>query len=226
MKPIAEFLPTLVFTIVMLCWFVFAGIFIIRKKPEASPDRKRDRGSIIGVALQGLSYAVVWSVRREAFTPIVSNRVVGIVAGIVAVLAATGSVVLIMSAVKTLGKEWSVTARLVEGHKLATSGPYAYVRHPIYTGMLGMLLATGLAISRWPAVPAALLVFFIGTLIRIRSEEKLLREAFGQEFDDYSKQVPAIVPGLFESKSLMIEHNEESKNSRDAGTSLPRSNGD
>jgi protein-S-isoprenylcysteine O-methyltransferase Ste14 len=63
--------------------------------------------------------------------------------------------------------------------------------------MLGMLLATGLAISHWLAVLAALLVFIIGTVIRVRSEEKLLREAFGQEFDNYSRSVPAIVPGLF-----------------------------
>jgi protein-S-isoprenylcysteine O-methyltransferase Ste14 len=198
MKITFEFLPTLVFAIVMICWFAFGGIFIFRRKPEAPPDQKRDRGSIIGVAVQGLSYAIVWGVRREAFTPIVSgSEAVELTAGIVAVLAAIGSVVLIMCAVKTLGKEWSLTARLVEGHKLATSGPYAYVRHPIYTGMLGMLLATGLAISHWLAVLAALLVFIIGTVIRVRSEEKLLREAFGQEFDNYSQRVPAIVPGLF-----------------------------
>lgn len=198
MRITLEFLPTLIFAVVMLCWFAFAGIFIFRKKPPGAPDQKRDRGSFIGVALQGISYGIVWGVRREAFTPIVSgSETVEIAAGIVAVLAAIGSVMLIMSAVKTLGKEWSITARLVEGHKLATSGPYAYVRHPIYTGMLGMLLATGLAISHWWAMLAALLVFIIGTVIRVRSEEKLLREAFGQEFDNYSQRVPAIVPGLF-----------------------------
>jgi protein-S-isoprenylcysteine O-methyltransferase Ste14 len=198
MKITFELLPTLVFTIVMICWFAFGGIFIFRKKPEAPPDKKRDRGSIIGVALQGLSYGIVWGARREAFTPMISgSETLEIAAGIVAVLAAIGSVMLIMSAVKTLGKEWSLTARLVEGHKLATSGPYAYLRHPIYTGMLGMLLATGLAISHWWAVLAALLAFIMGTVIRVRSEEKLLREAFGQEFDDYSQRVSAIVPGLF-----------------------------
>jgi protein-S-isoprenylcysteine O-methyltransferase Ste14 len=198
MKITFELLPTLVFTIVMICWVAFGGIFIFRKKPESPPDQKRDLGSIIGVALQGLSYGIVWGVHREAFTPIVSgSEIFEVAAGIVAVLAAIGSVMLIMSAVKTLGKEWSLTARLVEGHKLATSGPYAYVRHPIYTGMLGMLLATGLAISHWLAVLAGLLVFVVGTAIRVRSEEKLLREAFGQEFDNYSRSVPAIVPGLF-----------------------------
>ena len=114
-----------------------------------------------------------------------------------AMVVAVGSVMLIMAAVNTLGKEWSVTARLVEGHKLATSGVYAYLRHPIYTGMLGMLLATGVAYSYWVALLAALVIFFIGTMIRIRSEERLLREAFGQNFDDYTQRVSAIVPGLY-----------------------------
>ena len=149
MKNISEVLAPLVFVIVMVCWFVFAGVFIFRKKPPAPPDQKRERGSLIGVALQGVSYGLVWGVYREHFTAIVSGsefrEVISIVASVLAVLAAIGSVWLITAAVKTLGKEWSVTARLVEGHKLATSGPYAYVRHPIYTGMLGMLVATGLA---------------------------------------------------------------------------------
>jgi protein-S-isoprenylcysteine O-methyltransferase Ste14 len=186
---------------VLVCWFVFAGVFIFRKKPPTAPDQKRERGSLIGVALQGVSYGIVWGVRREKFTPIVSGtefrEVVAVAGSVLAILAAIGSVWLVTAAVKTLGKEWSLTARLVEGHKLATTGPYAYVRHPIYTGMLGMLVATGLAFSHWIALPVALVIFFIGTIIRVRSEEKLLREAFGEQFENYARRVRAIVPGLY-----------------------------
>ncbi|MFN2516181.1 MAG: isoprenylcysteine carboxylmethyltransferase family protein [Pyrinomonadaceae bacterium] len=198
MRSSLEFLPTLAFVVVMLCWFTFAGIFVFRKQPQSPPDQKRDRGSIIGVALQGLSYAIVWGVHRHPFIPILSgNELMATATGLFAIMAALGSVWLIVKALKTLGKEWSVTARLVEGHKLATSGPYAYVRHPIYSGMLGMLLATGLAISHWIALLAGIVVFFAGTKIRIRSEERLLHGAFGKEFDDYSHRVRAIIPGLY-----------------------------
>jgi protein-S-isoprenylcysteine O-methyltransferase Ste14 len=197
MRITSVFLPTLVFVVVMICWFVFAGVFLLRKKPLSPPDQKREPASLFGVALQGMSYGLVWGVRREMFTPIVSSELISIVAGLLAIIAAIGSVWLTTMAVKTLGKEWSLTARLVEGHKLATSGPYAFVRHPIYTGMLGMLVATGLAISHWAALPGALIIFFIGTTIRVRSEEKLLREAFGEQFETYVRNVRAIVPGLF-----------------------------
>lgn len=193
-----ELFPTIVFAIVMICWFVFVGIFIFRKTPPAAPDKKKDSGSIAGVALQGLSYAIVWIAHRNAFSPIVSARAwIGVVVGTLAIATAVGSVFLIMSAVKTLGKEWSITARMVEGHKLATQGPYARVRHPIYTGMLGMLIATGLSVSHWIALLAAIVVFAIGTLIRVRIEERLLRETFGARFEEYARQVPALIPGVF-----------------------------
>jgi protein-S-isoprenylcysteine O-methyltransferase Ste14 len=190
-------LATLVFVVVMLCWFTFAWIFIFRKQPTAARDRKRDRGSIIGFALQGLAYAIVWAVRRQPFTPIVAGiEWLELLSTVIAIVVAIGSVLLIMAAVKTLGKEWSITARTVEGHELATNGPYARVRHPIYTGMLGMLMATGLAISDCLALLAAIVVFAIGTFIRVRIEERLLRETFGQRFDDYARQVPALLPGI------------------------------
>jgi protein-S-isoprenylcysteine O-methyltransferase Ste14 len=198
MKIIFAPLATFVFVVVMLCWITFAGIFIFRKQPTDAPDRKRDRGSIIGVALQGLAYAIAWAVRRQPFTPIVAGiEWLELLTTAIAIVVAMGSVLLIMAAVKTLGREWSITARMVEDHKLATEGPYARVRHPIYTGMLGMLIATGLAISHWIALVAAIVIFAIGTLIRVRIEERLLRETFGQCFEEYARQVPAVFPGIF-----------------------------
>src|ERR1051325_7417840 len=191
-------LPTIVFAIVMVCWFVFAAVFIFRKTPAASNDKKKDGVSIIGVALQALSYAIVWSIHRHAFSGMLpAAGWLNFIIGCVAVAAAIGSVALIMSAVKTLGKEWSITARTVEDHQLATKGVYARVRHPIYTGMLGMLIAPGLAVSHWLALLVAVLVFAIGTLIRVRIEERLLRETFGSKFDDYAQRVPAVIPGIF-----------------------------
>ncbi len=191
-------LNKLVSGVVIVCWLVFLGIFLFRRKPDLVAEQKRDRGSIVGFVLQGLSLAMVWGVRRPPSTPFVpGGKAVEIVVSLVAIVSAVASVVIILAAVRVLGKEWSITARVVEGHRLATEGPYHFVRHPIYTGMLGMLLANGIAISSWPALLVALVILFIGTVIRVRSEERLLREAFGSEFDTYARKVPAIVPGLY-----------------------------
>jgi protein-S-isoprenylcysteine O-methyltransferase Ste14 len=119
-----------------------------------------------------------------------------ILAGLTVGIAA-GSVWMVHSAVRALGKQWAVSARLVEGHQLITAGPYRLVRNPIYTGMFGMMLATGLAVTRWQVLLAATVIFLAGTYIRVRVEERLLRGQFGSDFDDYTRRVPAVIPGIW-----------------------------
>ena len=193
-----EFWPTLAFVVVMLSWFAFVIIFLVRHKPPSAPESKRERASIVGIVLQGASYGIVWSIRRAWFGPIVSvSNSVEIALAILTIAIGIGSVWFIMAAIRTLGKQWSLGARLIEGHKLITEGPYRLVRNPIYTGMFGLLLATGLAVSHWVGLLIAIVVYAVGTVIRVRSEEKLLRGAFGAEFDSYARRVPAVIPFLF-----------------------------
>jgi len=185
---------------VILCWFVFAGIFLLRKRPLKAPEAKRDRRATLGIALQMCAYFLVWfqPPRRPFLPPVaVLSGLPGILFSVFTVAIAAGSGWLLEAAVHTLGKQWALQARLVEDHKLITVGPYAYVRNPIYTGMLGMLIATGLAMEHWIATIVAVVVFCIGMVIRVRSEEKLLRAAFGEEFEQYAKRVPAVLPGVY-----------------------------
>ena len=193
-----EALPTLVFALVMLAWIAFVVVFLARMKPPNAPASKRERASIIGIVLQGASFGVVWSVRRHAFSAIVPlSKPFEIALAVFTIAIAVGSVWFISTAIRTLGKQWSLGARLIEGHKLVTEGPYQLVRNPIYTGMFGLLLATGLAVSHWIGLAIAIVVYAIGTVIRVRSEEKLLRGAFGAEFDSYAGRVCAVIPFLF-----------------------------
>jgi protein-S-isoprenylcysteine O-methyltransferase Ste14 len=185
---------------VMLCWLFFAGIFLLRKRPPKAPDAKRNKGAALGIVLQMCAYFLVWiQPPRHPFLPPVAalSGVPGIVFSVLTVGLAAASVWLLASAVHTLGKQWAFRARLIEDHKLITAGPYAYVRNPIYTGMLGMLIATGLATEHWIATIVAIPIFGAGMAIRVRSEEKLLREAFGEEFEEYARRVPAVLPGIY-----------------------------
>jgi protein-S-isoprenylcysteine O-methyltransferase Ste14 len=63
--------------------------------------------------------------------------------------------------------------------------------------MFGMLLATGLAAAQWIPLLVGIALFAAGTYIRIRSEERLLRQAFGSEFEEYARNVPALIPGIY-----------------------------
>ena len=191
-----NFWPTLAFVVMALSWLAFVITFFFHKQPPSPPDKKRDPSSIIGIVLQGLSYAIVWTIRRPWFTPIFPNKALEIGLAVLTMLLAVRSVWFCSAAIRTLGKQWSLAARVVEGHKLVTEGPYSIVRNPIYTGMFGMLLATGLAVSHWIGLAFAIVVFAIGTFIRVRSEERLLREMFGPEFEAYARKVPAVIPFL------------------------------
>jgi protein-S-isoprenylcysteine O-methyltransferase Ste14 len=194
--------PIALFTFagVVLCWMVFAGVFLLRKRPPKEPEAKRDRLSLLGIFLQMCAYFLVWfQPPGSPFLPPVAvlSGGVGIAYSVCTVALAVASVWLVAAAVRTLGKQWALAARLVEGHKLITEGPYAFVRNPIYTGMLGMLVATWLAMEHWVALDVAVGLFAVGLVIRVRSEEKLLRAAFGKEFEEYAKRVPAVLPGIY-----------------------------
>ena len=185
---------------VILCWLFFVGIFVLRKRPPKAPEAKRDKIATLGIVLQMCGFFLAFFPPPwQPFLPPVAllSGIPGIVFAVLTLAIAAGSGWLIETAIRTLGKQWALRARLVAGHKLITAGPYAYVRNPIYTGMFGMLIATGLAMEHWTALIAAVVFFAMGTVIRVRSEEKLLRSEFGKEFDDYAGRVPAVLPGIF-----------------------------
>jgi len=198
MEQVSYYATAISFAIVIICWFVFAGTFLFRKKPEAGREAKRAPKSILGIVLQGIGFGLIWALQRTPFlSPFIGELyVLNIILQIVAVLLAVGAVWTANSAIKELGKQWSLQARLVEDHKLVTGGVYRIVRHPIYTAMLAKLLATGLILSHWTVVIIAFVIFFIGTKIRTIAEEKLLRDAFPGEYEEYAKRVPGFVPFL------------------------------
>ncbi len=195
-EQISYYANLLSFGVVIFLWFIFAGTFLLRKKPESAPDAKRAPASWVGLILQGVGFGIVWAVRRTPFaSPFIDEQFAANIAlQVISILLASWSVWLASSAIRELGKQWSLQARLIEGHKLVTSGVYGIVRHPIYTAMFGMMLATGLVLSQWIALGAAVIVFVIGTKIRTNTEEGLLRGAFGKEFEEWKTKVPGLIP--------------------------------
>lgn len=186
------------FFAVLAGWLGFFLILVLGKRAAAPGAAKRAPVSAIGFFLQLVGYGICFVFRRAFFTPIAHMHESGeaILTLFIAALV-IASVWLCWAAARALGKQWALAARVIEGHELIVAGPFAAVRNPIYLAMLGMLIAWALAVARWQAILPALILFLAGTVIRIRSEEKLLRETFGPEFDDYARRVPAMVPRLF-----------------------------
>ena len=180
---------------VIVGFVVFGAIFLLRAKRSRDKTRKADPRSIIAIFIQALAFAIGWTIVRKPFTPFlpIDWRAQYFVVAII-VLVVLASLIFVTAAVRTLGKQWSLQARVLEHHELIRRGPYRIVRHPIYTGMFGMLIASTLAHGHWLGLVIASLVYYLGTVMRIRSEEKLLREQFGSEYEEYARGVPAFIP--------------------------------
>jgi protein-S-isoprenylcysteine O-methyltransferase Ste14 len=189
---------------VVACWFAFFLSFGLLSNSKKGSDRareaKRDHTAVLGILLQAVAYFMVcWGpLRRKQFVPArLSSPVMEWGLALLAMAIAVASVWLAASSCRRLGKQWAVGARLVEGHSLIQDGPYAFVRNPIYLSMFGMMLATGLLVTQWFALLVASLVLVAGTYIRVHTEERLLRPAFGVEFEKYAARVPAFLPGIW-----------------------------
>jgi len=93
----------------------------------------------------------------------------------------------------TLGRNWSGVVTLKEGHELIERGPYRFVRHPIYTGMLTMFFATALALGHLAGFAATLLMF-ASFWIKLRDEEKLMLQQFPGQYAAYRQRTRRIIP--------------------------------
>jgi len=94
-----------------------------------------------------------------------------------------------------LGRNWSGTVTLKDGHELIRRGPYRWVRHPIYTGLLGAFVGTAVAIGQWRAVLAVVIVC-VALWRKLRLEERWLSEKFGAAYARYREEVAALIPFL------------------------------
>lgn len=99
-------------------------------------------------------------------------------------------------AIATLGRHYDLELEVHRDHELVRSGPYRFVRHPIYTGLglhfAGACLATGNLLL----IAGTLLVTYPALYLRAKTEERLLRERFGAAYDEYARQVGMLVPLL------------------------------
>ena len=93
----------------------------------------------------------------------------------------------------TLGRNWSAEVTFKQDHELIESGPYALVRHPIYTGLIAMALGTAINYGRAIGF-ALLLALCAGVWWKAREEEKIMTAHFADAYTEYRERVPAIIP--------------------------------
>jgi protein-S-isoprenylcysteine O-methyltransferase Ste14 len=99
--------------------------------------------------------------------------------------------------VTILGKFFTASVQIQENHELIKAGPYRYIRHPSYLGILVMVLGLGIAMANWISLVLCIVLPAIGIMQRIRVEEKELERYFGKQYQDYRKGTWCLVPHVY-----------------------------
>jgi protein-S-isoprenylcysteine O-methyltransferase Ste14 len=177
--------------LILACWFflvLYWNISARSIKPTAEGQDWGGRLARMPIWLGYILLIVVWVVPFG----VVAIRRTAVSGSLATAICALGLLVSIWSR-RALGSEWSRDVELKQEHKLVERGPYAFVRHPIYTGHLLMGLGTAIGSGRLVAF-AGLALFFVGFWIKLRQEERLLVRNFPEEYPAYRARVRALVP--------------------------------
>lgn len=179
----------------LVLWFLFFLYWSVAARNSASTRRSESRLSthfhqiILNVAL----VLLFWPAPGLSgwFLPQRFHFLVAI-----GVVIQAGFALLGIWARRHLGRNWSAEVRIGEGHELVRTGPYRFLRHPIYTAMLGMFLGTAVASSQYHAL-VGLVILIFAYIRKTRLEEQILLNTFGTEYDAYRERTWALVPLLF-----------------------------
>ena len=191
--------------VVLFPWYVFGAYWAVtalRVKRTKTAEGPADRLITIGVMV--LAFELLFS-RSLGIGPLRLRfvRAESWIAWTGILITCTG-VALAIWARYCLGVYWSARVTLKEGHQLIRSGPYRFIRHPIYTGMFVGVVGTALVVGEWRGVLAVALVLAAHSHKALR-EERLLATEFGAEYASYRRSTGFLFPRLGSATSMDTE---------------------
>ncbi|HTY50125.1 MAG TPA: isoprenylcysteine carboxylmethyltransferase family protein [Steroidobacteraceae bacterium] len=190
----ADFYRTF-FPLVWLAWVITWYVFA--RNVKTTVRRQPTLPRLLDVTLLVAAAALLWDIRfpvpalMARFLP---DSLWQFWAGLGALLTLAGLSFSVWARVH-LGRNWSGVITIKADHELITTGPYALVRHPIYSGLVLGFIGTALAVGQWRGVlsVALALVCFVQ---RMRTEESWMRQQFGAAYVAYAQRVRAFIPGV------------------------------
>jgi protein-S-isoprenylcysteine O-methyltransferase Ste14 len=183
-----------IWQIAVIPWYVFAAYWLVsavRVKRTKAREKSADR--IITVVVVIVAYELLFA--RWLRIGVLGMRFVpqeAWVAYVGIAITCMGTAISIWARY-CLGEYWSARVTLKEGHQLIRTGPYAFVRHPIYTGMLLATIGTALVVGEWRCVLAILLLIAAHSRKAIR-EERMLTLEFGDAYSSYRQSTGFLFP--------------------------------
>ena len=176
-------------------WLIFLGVWILAAASTKRSVRRDSSTSrfVYGVLVPLGAFLVI---QPSRFGPLnvrllPDTRVVNL-CGLTITAAALGFAIW---ARFTLGRNWSGTVTVKAGHELIRSGPYRFVRHPIYSGILAGLVGTSIGEGTLPSLIGVVIALY-GLRMKWKTEERFMVEQFGAQYVQYQREVKSVIPGL------------------------------
>jgi protein-S-isoprenylcysteine O-methyltransferase Ste14 len=185
---------SLVHEIISGCWLVFVAVWVLAAiSTKRTVYRESQAQRLRYWVLLVIAYFLLLYGRRLPYP--LNLRIIPHVAAAAwaaAVLCVIGLAFAVWARV-TLGRNWSGVVTLKEEHELVQRGPYRFVRHPIYTGLLTMFFATALGLGHLAGF-AGVLLLFASFWIKLRDEEQLMLQEFPERYAAYRRRAKRIIP--------------------------------
>jgi protein-S-isoprenylcysteine O-methyltransferase Ste14 len=179
-------------------WVAFIVYWRIKAAGTKTNQRREPAASGILRALVFLIVIVLLSIPRIPLLPWLNRQLwpSGLWPFWIGAAVTVGGLLFAVWARQHLASNWSSAVTIKQDHELITTGPYALVRHPIYTGILTGFLGTAIALSQVRGVIGFVLIFVV-FWAKLRTEEEWMRSQFGETYTTYAHQTAALVPYLF-----------------------------
>ena len=180
--------------LIAIPWITFVAYWLVGTLKTRRTIRRESFASRYGVLLlEILGFAMLFS--RVAEVGVLGQHVVPqtYTSAVTGVVLTWIGIAIALWARWRLGQYWSARVTLKEGHKLIRTGPYAYFRHPIYSGLDLAALGAALAIGEWRCVVAVGFIV-VGYWIKAKKEESMLASQFGEAFEEHRRHTGFLIP--------------------------------
>lgn len=181
----------------IVAWYVIRFPFERRAKRVRVVSSRRSGVESAGLASALVGLAVIPGVYVATGVPKAADHPAHIWAVIIGALVFFTAMWVFRRTHKELGRNWSITLEIREKHELISRGPYAFVRHPMYTSFMLMGIGQAFLLSNWFAGLAGLLGFAILFFLRVDREERMMLEIFGPQYREYMERTKRIIPYLY-----------------------------
>jgi protein-S-isoprenylcysteine O-methyltransferase Ste14 len=181
----------------VVAWYVIRYPFERRAKRSRVVSDRRSPSDIAGLAAALLGLAIVPGFYVATGIPKTADYPASAWAIALGSIVFATALWVFRRSHKELGRNWSITLEIRERHKLVCTGPYAVIRHPMYTSFMLMGLGQAFLLSNWVAGPAGLIGFAVLFFLRVDKEERMMMENFGPEYRAYMERTKRIIPYLY-----------------------------